>query len=586
MRRSWLTSPTALAVFVTLANAAKPVVVDDTAYLLFARQIAAEPWNPYGFELFWYTQPQPAMTVLAPPVVPYWLAAGVRLFGENVPLLKCWLFPFVWLFARSADALLRRYARQTGTQVLLLLLVSPTVLPMVNLMLDVPAAALGLAAVVLLTRAADSGSWRGAAAAGLVGGLAAQTKYTMLLLPVVMLWYGLVYHQLARTVVAVAVAVAAFAVWETWLDQRYGQSHFVLHALSQAGGPPGGERLETWVRIVNALEEKSALVGALVAYLGGLAGAVGFYGAAAVGVPRRLIALAGGVTTAGLAAVVYLPRRHTILGPDGGTSLTVVLWWTLGVAVLLVTLRGVALLLLRCEPKRARISLRSHSRDSLFLAGWLLLELAGTVVLSPFPAGRRVVGVSVVAALLVARVAGRVGRARPGRRPPTWVVPAGVAAGVLFALLDGYDAWVEKAAAGRAAAVVRDAGGGGEVWFVGHWGFEFYCKREGMSPYIPGRSEVRPGDWLVVPDYPDSVGFYRPYPGRLWYTVADDEADRVRTLVFDDAISGKTVPAFYGDSEPVPINGRDRPRLSVGVYRVRTGWHPERSVTAGTPAAP
>src|SRR5215210_6930590 len=107
----FLSSPVVLAVIVSMANAVKPVVVDDTAYLAFARHIAQHPLDPYGFELFWYWVPEPAMEILAPPVVPYWLAAGVALFGEHVVLLKLWLFPFLWLFAWSLRELLRRFAR-------------------------------------------------------------------------------------------------------------------------------------------------------------------------------------------------------------------------------------------------------------------------------------------------------------------------------------------------------------------------------------------------------------------------------------------------------------------------------------------
>jgi hypothetical protein len=50
----------------TLANAAKPVLVDDTAYLAFARHLAKNPFEPYGFELFWADRPQPAMEIVLP----------------------------------------------------------------------------------------------------------------------------------------------------------------------------------------------------------------------------------------------------------------------------------------------------------------------------------------------------------------------------------------------------------------------------------------------------------------------------------------------------------------------------------------
>src|SRR4051794_15092675 len=152
MLRSLLRSPLALALFVTLANAAKPVTVDDTAYVTYARHVAANPTDPYGFSIFWWAKPEPAMTVLAPPVVPYWLAAGTSLFGESPALLKLWLFPFAYLLAWSLRALLVRFARGTEDFALPLLMLSPAVLPAVNLMLDVPAVALALASVELFAR--------------------------------------------------------------------------------------------------------------------------------------------------------------------------------------------------------------------------------------------------------------------------------------------------------------------------------------------------------------------------------------------------------------------------------------------------
>src|SRR5439155_19609652 len=87
-----------LAVAFTLLNAIKPLHIDDTAYYYYARHISQHPLDPYGFEILWYSQPQSANTVLAPPVLPYWLAPAVRCFGEQPFWWKIWLFPFALLF--------------------------------------------------------------------------------------------------------------------------------------------------------------------------------------------------------------------------------------------------------------------------------------------------------------------------------------------------------------------------------------------------------------------------------------------------------------------------------------------------------
>src|SRR5580704_11221027 len=69
--------PILLALIMTSLNAFKAQCIDDTAYLAVAAQIASHPLDPYGFQQFWYQEPQPANEILAPPVVPYWLGLGI-----------------------------------------------------------------------------------------------------------------------------------------------------------------------------------------------------------------------------------------------------------------------------------------------------------------------------------------------------------------------------------------------------------------------------------------------------------------------------------------------------------------------------
>ncbi|MBA4064646.1 MAG: hypothetical protein C0501_13220 [Isosphaera sp.] len=540
-----LRSPLVLALLVTAANALKPLAVDDTAYLMYARHVAADPLDPYGFEVFWYTAPQPAMTVLVPPVVPYWLAVGVAVCGEHVWALKLWMFPFVWAFAWSAGDLLRRFAGATGTRLLPLVVLSPAVLPLVNLMLDVPAVGLGLAAVVVFARAADRGSWRLAAAAGVLAALAMQTKYSALPVPVVVAWYGLTHRRVGLAAVAVGVAAAGFVGWEQVTVAKYGESHFAHHLRKQEPAA--------------TLWEKANLAPGLAGHLGCLGVGVGLVALGALGVPRRGLAVAAVALCVGFVRIVLVPPRLAAeeWDPHAGT---VAFWQTVGWLVLAA-----------CVGCAVRSALRfgrrwgvRRDRASVFLAGWLLVELAGYFALTPFPAARRVIGLVVVGALVAARAAHR-----PGRRPPGWVVGFGVAAGVAVAALDVLDAYPEKACAERAAAVTADRPPGATVWYVGHWGFQFYCERAGMRPAFPGRV-LMPGDLLVRPDYPEDGSFHRPdierFPSRPPAWAAEPVAD----LVWDDGVFGRTVPNLYGGDSPVV--SRDRPRLRVVVYRITKTW--------------
>ncbi len=567
MRWHRLTGPTALAVIVTLANAAKPVAVDDTAYLTFARHLAHQPLDPYGFEIFWYTAPEPAMDVLLPPVVPYWLALGIHLFGEEPAALKFWLFPFVWLFAWAVSRFLCRFARGAQAVALPLIVLSPAVLPMINLMLDIPAAALGLAALVGFIAAVDGRSWGPAVLAGVIAGLAIQTKYTALVVPPILGWYALLHRRLGLGAIAIFAAAATFLAWEGLLFHQYGESHFFHHvAEQQPAGENGKAPIET------LLDEKMSLVPALAGHLGCLAVGIGLWAGCAVGLPRTALLAAAALWVVGVAAVALVPHSATVLipGSEGrGPKLILasVVWRTTGASVLALEALIAASLLFRF--RRQRFSLR-RSPDSWFVVGWAMLELAGYFLLTPFPAARRLIGLTIAMGILTARFASRVQRRSRRGRTPVWIVAFGIAAGVGVAALDTYDAYPEKVLAERAAATIRTQSPDARIWYAGHWGFQFYCERAGMQPLIPGQSRLAPGDYLVLPLFPDGPGFQRPDSIHTPRRPPNEVLEPVSELVWDDWLSARTIPPFYGGEEP--ITGRDHPRLRIGIYRVTHVW--------------
>lgn len=557
MPTRWYTRPAFLAAVVCLLNAVKPAVVDDTAYLLYARQVAADPLDPYGFEVFWYTVPEPAMEVLCPPVVPYWLGVGMTLVGESVPLLKLWLFPFVWLLGWALRELLRRLARGTEGAALPLLMLSPAALPTVNLMLDIPAAALGLAGLAVFARACDRRSWRLAAGAGLLGGLAMQTKYSTLLMPAVIFWYGLTHRQARAAGLAVVVAAGVFAGWELLLVQKYGRSHFLTHLAGQEGG--GG--------LAGFVREKFALLPGLVGHLGLLAVGVGLYAGRAGGWPWWAVRTAAVVWAVCVAFVCFVPAERAVMRDDKRgphTPFASPLFKATGSAVLLTAAGGAGGLLVR---RRQPLTVR-RSADSWFVAGWVAVEVAGYFALTPFPAARRVIGLTLALGVLAARLV----RLRPDRRPGRWVVPFGVTVGLLTAAVDTLDAYPEKALAERAAAAAADRPAGARVWYMGHWGFQWYCERAGMVPVVPGQSVLRPGDVLVLPLYPAGAAFPRPHAGAGAAWPPTGVVEPLAEFVWGDPLSAQTVPNLYGGD--LPLVGRDHPRLRVGVYRLTRGWEP------------
>jgi hypothetical protein len=529
----------AVAGLCTLLNAAKPLHLDDAAYSAYAHHIARQPLDPYGFPIFWYDHPQPAAEVLAPPVLPYWWAAGIRLFGERPVLWKMWLLPFLLLLTWALYALFRRFCRGLEWPLTWLTVLSPAVLPGVNLMLDVPALALGLAAVAVFLRAGDRDSMALAVLAGLLAGLAAQTKYTGLLAPAVLLLNGVLRRRLRLAALAGAVAALVFAGWEGFLVWKYGQSHFLYHLAARPGSS----------------DPKQALLQSMLANLGGVLPAAVLLALAALRARRGTVLAAGVLAALGYVLLAVVPERDGILLGDAAThadrlSLRHVVCGLSGIAIVL-TVAAVAWRLGR----PGRRSTRRHAARFLLL--WLALEVGGSVLLTPFPAVRRVLGVAVVVTLLAGRLASRTCRA-PARRRLVWgVTAASIALGLVFYAADFQSARAQQELAEGAAAWVRHQGTGGTAWYVGHWSFQYYAERRGLRPVDPGRSVLHRGDYLVVPDERVTQ---QPV------TLSTDRMELAADLTARALLPLRTLPAYYGGR--TPLEHHEGPLLTVRVYRI------------------
>lgn len=514
--------PLGLAVAVTLLNAIKPLQVDDAAYFYYAAQIAEHPTDPYGFEMFWFQWPQPASAVLAPPLLPAWWAVAIRLFGDQPLAWKLWLFPFVVLFTFSLQQLFRRFARGLETPLLVMTVLSPVFLPSWNLMLDVPALALSLASVVLLLRACENGSLGRVLLAGLLAGLAIQTKYTGLLAPAVMLLATWTYRRWGPGVGAACTAGLLFMVWEGFVAWRYGESHFLYHL--RAG--------------VSTLADKIELTGPLVSILGGVAPYLALLALTALGARRIVLVLGGAAILLGYGLLAVIPAGRDTLFPY-------LLFGVFGMGVL----AGAVLVVKRLTPR---------GREEWFLVLWLGLEAAGYFALTPFPAARRVMGLVVVLTLLAGRLA-----ARPGPRNAVWGISAfSTLLGCLFAAVDLRDAVAQMRAA-EAAAASALAHTKGTAWYVGHWGFQFYAERAGLRPVVPDDSLLRAGDWLIVPE--------ERFEQQTIFLPSDAVAEQAPILL-QDVLPLRTVRGYYGGA--IPLEPHAGPRIVVHVYRVQSDFVP------------
>jgi hypothetical protein len=546
-------SPCHLVIFcaavLTGLNAIKPLHVDDTTYYFDAAQIAAHPFDPYGHVLLYFSDPLPALHVLAPPLLLYWWAGAIRLFGESPLPWKICLFPFTLLFVSGLFGLLRRFAAGVRMPLLIALVLSPVFLPSLNMMIDIPALALSLASLWLFFRACDNESPVFAVLAGLIAGLAMQTKYTAFLSLPVLFAYSLFQRKLRLGFAAALAAGLIFTSWETVLLLRYGESHF-LYRLSQSG---------------NVGEPKILLLGSLFPLLGGAVPTLALLALTVLSAPRWLLLAA--------AVLMVLPFQLLVCPESlscGGRlyELADALFACNGAAALLST--GWAAWRLVATSGPLVRPMDDHQRGGCFLVHWLALEIVGYLAISPFPAVRRIMGTAIAATLVIGWLAGRSQLEAWRKNLLHGLVVVTALLGLGFFAVDYLEARSEQQAAYDAAQFIGQLHSQARIWYAGYWGFQYYAEKCGMKQIVPARngaeempallapSRCRRGDWLVIPD--DSIPQQELDLNR-------PELEPQGQLAFDDAIPLSTLMNYYAGA--APLRHRRGPRIVLRLFRVK-----------------
>jgi hypothetical protein len=437
------------------------------------------------------------------------------------------------------------------------------VLPSFNLMLDVPALALSLASISLFMSACDGGRWGRVVIAGLLAGLAVQTKQTSVTAVAVLLAYGMLFARIRMALLAAAVATVVFVGWELLMFLQYGDSHFLYARAVRAG--------------IVSLRGIGLLGLGFLSLLGGLAPVAAPLGL--LGLPGRRWLVPGSILLASLAFAAIplfsaesIPHLH--MSPQlKGAPPEQYVFTALGCGVLLVALAvGWRLL---AEPGGSgevtggavsdlpETDASTARRIDPFLLGWLLIELLGCYAIWTYLASRHLIRLALVLLLLCGRAAAASQSAGGVRRALRWVVAWGVGVGLLFYAADLSDALARRGAVLRAADQLAARGVDPErerVWYLGHWGFQFYAESLGMEPVVPGSSRLEAGDWLVAPD-----GVSRQ---PVW--IPTTRVTREALVESRSPWPWSSIPSLYAG--PIPLRSQPEAQLVVSIYRVDRGF--------------
>jgi 4-amino-4-deoxy-L-arabinose transferase-like glycosyltransferase len=461
-----------LTVLPLLPFLGKAVSIDAPVFVAVANRIVESPADPFGFQMIWdSSSPNAHEFNRNPPLVSYYLAGWIALFGERDWLLHAVMLPFPLIASLSFLGIARRVATQ-GLAPAALLVVTPAFLVLATtLLLDVPLLACLLFAVYALLRGAEEGGADWQWAAGGAVAAAGLVKYVGLsAAPLLAAGVLLLVSRPAPALLRVLVPPAlAWGLWGAYTASLYGSVHFL--GSTDVVVDRSFEPEEFWNQVVSTpVYYGCALVFPMALWLASLLRG------------RRGTELAVISILLGTAGVYWAlsdgepPRRNPI-------ELEETIFAALGFA-------GAFFLCVSC----LRPSRWLSSPTDRFLALWL----AGFLVFTMFLNWH----VNAADALLVAPplilLLFRSEDLRPSRG---WT-----AAGVAFMLLlsmglawsDAIQANFYRTAAERMAAEI--GGRAGDRWFVGQWGFQHYLERQGFRAVVPpmyGRSDLAKDDWVA-----------------------------------------------------------------------------------------
>jgi 4-amino-4-deoxy-L-arabinose transferase-like glycosyltransferase len=461
---------TALAIVCSIPFLARPLHVDEPVFVRVARQVAAHPLDPFGFEMNWTGVSEPVHAFMQnPPLAGYLLAGiGAALGWSELGLRSGYLLvPLAALL--GTFALARRFSGRPFVAALATLFAPGFFVSGGLLMSDVLALACWVSALVLWDRGLREARTGALFGAGALAGLAALSEYfAIALIPLLAL------HALATTrragvwLAALAIPIAVVAGYERATAALYGHS-LLLGAANYASEYQAAPLATPLRRLALGLVFTGGCAAAPLALAPALLGRRAFLASVAV------LGIASAVLIQPLAAA---GRASTAVLVQAG------LWCAAGLGALA----------LAADDLR-----RSRSPASLLLAAWVAGGFTFASFVNWSVSARGVLPLLPALGILLARRLDR--RASEGQPPARALVAGGLAlcAGLSLAVAR---ADARLASAGRDAArelVAVYGAQGARVWFQGHWGFQHYAEALGAHPLVRGAEGVAPGDRILRP---------------------------------------------------------------------------------------
>ncbi len=517
----------------------KPFHVDDPQFVWCARHIVSHPLDFYGFNLNWEGQPAPMATITQnPPLAAYYLAGSGWLLGwREASLHAAFLLPAVAMIL-GTYFLAKRFCSHPLAAGLAATCSPVFLLSSTSLMCDTMMLAFWVWAVFFWIEGLERQSQTRLFVAAVLIALGSLTKYFGMCLVPLLLVYALLKRCQARTWLPwLGLPVVVLALYQWWTHQLYGKG-LLLNAAAYA----------TNLRVGGALPAK-LLAG--LAFTGGCIILV-LLAAPLLWGKRGLVIGAGAGVLAGLLLATLKKAGEFPLADEHGVN------WSYIVQLSLCAVGGLGVLAL------AGADLLEHKTpDSALLCLWTAGVFIFACAINWTVSGRNILPMlPAVACLVVRRLEARQIAPRP---KAVWLaIPAGVSLVVGLAAARA-DYVLAVSARDTARLLHRELSAtAANVWFEGHWGFQYYMEQLGGRAVDRNNLVFTKGDAIILPV---SNSYLFPLPGDVAALVSRREVPASRYISTLNADSGA---GYYSDGwGPLPfVFGRVPPDVYL-VFRAR-----------------
>lgn len=458
----------------------KPFNMDDPLFIWVARQIHANPANPFGFEVNWYGTVMPMFEVtMNPPLASYYLALASGILGwSELALHAVFLLPAIAVVL-GTYRLAGHFCKQPGLAALATLLTPVLVVSSTTVMCDVPMLALWVWAIAFWVEGITSEDNFRLVASGCLIAAAALTKYYAVCLIPLLGVYGLLKQRKPGWWLAsLAIPVLGLGLYHFAMHRLYGRT-LLVDAATYA-------RLPASVSELFQLKTGSTL-GAL-AFTGGCLAIVTLF-LPLLWRPRTLF-IGSSVAVVALVALIFVSGVLKNYGPVQGSSKPfiagqMIFWGIGGVGILALTVGDVW---------------RLRTPESWLLLLWVTGTILFVALFNWTVNGRTILPMVPAVAILLAR---RLDQRFPGREQSWTGAPAFcLVIGAVMALLAAQADFAFARAARESARVSYEKYGQGQerFWFQGHWGFQYYMTSFGASALDVNRTVLRRGDIIATPE--------------------------------------------------------------------------------------